>query len=251
MTSSPLNDLTLEDIVGVPLSPLPESIRDSLEIERIGDSWIHTLEDDGDLEAQPPFDSTFWKDLEADTEEKYEEVEVLEVEVLKSGVIPDIFGGETDTEDEVEVEVEDDKPTIVTSSGVMNFCKFCAKFCGEQRVCAFHRCMINNCENKRTSKGFCNKHYLQAARRCTFEGCRNMEISKGLCRRHTGYNDRRKRCSENECSNFSQKGGLCYTHGAKVPRCSEVECTNQAVRGGLCVSHGARIPKCTHPGCNY
>jgi hypothetical protein len=250
MTSSPLNDLTLEDIVGVPLSPLPESIRDSLEIERIGDSWVEVLDKYGDLEAQPPFDSTFWKDLEASTEEK---VEVLEVEVLKSGVLPDIFGNETDTEDEVEVEkveVEDDnKPTIVTSSGVMNFCKFCAKFCGEQRVCTFHRCMINDCENKRTSKGFCNKHYLQAARRCTFEGCRNMEISKGLCRRHSGVPVKRKKCSENDCSNFAQKGGLCTKHGGIQKRCSFDGCSKNVINGGSCVSHGAVSKRCSSEGC--
>ena len=169
MTSSPLNDLALDDIVGVPLSPTNE-IRDSLEIERIGDSWVEVLDKYGDLEAQPPYDSTFWKDLEGAAEEK---VEVLEEEVLESGVLPDIFGGETDND--TEDEVEDDKPTIITSAGVMNFCKFCSKFCGEQKVCAFHRCIFNNCENKRTSKGMCNKHYLVSSRRCTFEGCRNME----------------------------------------------------------------------------
>lgn len=273
MTSSPLNDLVLDDIVGLPLSPTNE-IRDSLEIERIGDSWVEVLDKYGDLEAQPPYDSTFWKDLEADAEEKYE---VLEEEVLKSGVLPDIFGGETDTEDEVEdekVEVEDGKPTIVTSAGVMNFCKFCSKFCGEQRVCAFHRCMINNCENKRTSKGMCNKHYLVSSRRCTFEGCRNMEISKGLCKRHSGSNYKRKRCSENDCSNLaqkggkcnahgyfkkicsaykctniSQKGGRCYGHGDGQKRCSVDNCTKQVVNGGVCVAHGAKSPRCTLDGC--
>lgn len=247
MTSSPLSDLTLDYIVGVPLSPTNE-IRDSLEIERIGDSWVEVLDKYGDLEAQPPFDSTFWKDLEASTEEK---VEVLEVEVLKSGVLPDIFGNETDTEDEDEkVEVEDDKPTIITSSGVMNFCKFCSKFCGEQKVCAFHRCIMFKCENKRTSKGMCNKHYLVSSRRCTFEGCRNMEVSKGLCRRHSGAPDKRKRCSENDCSNFAQKGGKCYTHGEKQKRCIVDGCTNQAQNGGLCCGHGAKIPRCSFDGCS-
>lgn len=265
MTSSPLNDLVLDDIVGAPLSPTNE-IRDSLEIERIGDSWVEVLDKYGDLEAQPPFDSTFWKDLEASTEEK--------VEVLKSGVLPDIFGNETDTEDEVEV--EDGKPTIITSSGVMNFCKFCSKFCGEQKVCAFHRCIMFKCENKRTSKGMCNKHYLAASRRCTYEGCRNMQISKGLCRRHNGYNDKRKRCSENDCTNFSKKGGkcnthgnsqkrctvdgcskqavkggVCITHGAENPRCSVDNCVKKAIKGGICVAHGAKTLRCTHPGCQY
>lgn len=245
MTSSPLSDLTLDDIVGVPLSPTNE-IRDSLEIERIGDSWIQTLEDEGDLEAQPPFDSTFWKDLEGAAEEK---VEVIEEEVLESGVLPDILGNDTDTEDELEV--EDGKPTIITSSGVMNFCKFCSKFCGEQKVCAFHRCIFNNCENKRTSKGMCNKHYLAASRRCTFEGCRNMEVSKGLCKRHSGAQDKRKKCSENDCSNIAQKGGLCYTHGDVNRRCTVHGCSRKYQNGGVCITHGAILPKCTHPGCNY
>lgn len=247
MTSSPLNDLVLDDIVGVPLSPTNE-IRDSLEIERIGDSWVEVLDKYGDLEAQPPYDSTFWKDLEGAAEEK---VEVLEEEVLESGVLPDIFGGETDTEDELEVEVEDGKPTIITSSGVMNFCKFCARFCREQKVCAFHRCIFNKCENKRTSKGMCNKHYLLSSRRCTFEGCRNMEISKGLCRRHSGASDKRKRCSENDCSNIAQKGGKCYTHGDGNRRCTVHGCSRKYQKGGVCITHGAILPKCTHPGCNY
>jgi len=246
MTSSPLNDLVLDNIVGVPLSPTNE-IRDSLEIERIGDSWVEVLDKYGDLEAQPPFDSTFWKDLEGAAEEK---VEVLEEEVLESGVLPDIFGNDTDTEDEVEVEVEDGKPTIITSSGVMNFCKFCSKFCGEQKVCAFHRCIMFKCENKRTSKGMCNKHYLAASRRCTFEGCRNMQISKGLCKRHSGANDKRKRCSENDCSNFAQKGGKCYTHGDKRKQCSVHGCSNQNKKGGVCYTHGAKPPKCKVDGCS-
>jgi len=244
MTSSPLNDLALDDIVGVPLSPTNE-IRDSLEIERIGDSWVEVLDKYGDLEAQPPYDSTFWKDLEGAAEEK---VEVLEEEVLESGVLPDIFGNDTDTEDEVEV--EDGKPTIITSAGVMNFCKFCSKFCGEQKVCAFHRCIFNNCENRRTSKGMCNKHYLVSSRRCTFEGCRNMQISRGLCKRHSGANEKRKRCSENDCSNFAQKGGVCYTHGAIKTRCSVDACLNGAVKGGVCISHGAKLPRCSEVGCS-
>lgn len=270
MTSSPLNDLTLDNIVGAPLSPTIE-IRDSLDIERIGDSWVEVLDKYGDLQAQPPFDSTFWKDLEGAAEEK---VEVLEEEVLESGVLPDIFGNDTDTEDELEV--EDGKPTIITSTGFMNFCKFCSKFCGEQKVCAFHRCIMFKCENKRTSKGMCNKHYLAASRRCTFEGCRNMQISRGLCKRHSGANEKRKKCSENDCSNIAQKdgkcyshgdgpkrcsldgcsnraqkGGVCISHGAKHPRCSKVGCLNRSIKGGVCVTHGAERVKCTHPGCNY
>lgn len=245
MTSSPLNDLVLDNIVGVPLSPTNE-IRDSLEIERIGDSWIEVLDKYGDLEAQPPFDSSFWKDLEGAAEEK---VEVLEEEVLESGVLPDIFGNDTDTEDELEVEVEDGKPTIISSSGVMNFCKFCSKFCGEQKVCAFHRCIMFKCENKRTSKGMCNKHYLAASRRCTFEGCRNMQISKGLCKRHSGANDKRKRCSENDCSNIAQKGGKCYTHGESQKRCIVDGCLNASRRGGRCISHGAEKRKCSESEC--
>lgn len=251
MTSSPLNDLTLDNIVGAPLSPTIE-IRDSLEIERIGDSWVEVLDKYGDLEAQPPYDSTFWKDLEGAAEEK---VEVLEEEVLESGVLPDIFGNDTDndTEDEVEVEkveVEDGKPTIISSAGVMNFCKFCSKFCGEQKVCAFHRCIFHECENKRTSKGMCNKHYLSALRRCTFEGCRNMQISKGLCKRHSGANEKRKRCSENDCSNFSQKGGKCYAHGYPRARCSVDDCSNLSREGGVCVSHGASKSRCSVVGCS-
>ena len=247
MTSSPLNDLTLDNIVGVPLSPTIE-IRDSLEIERIGDSWVEVLDKYGDLEAQPPYDSTFWKDLEGAAEEK---VEVLEEEVLESGVLPDIFGNDTDTEDELEV--EDGKPTIISSAGVMNFCKFCSKFCGEQKVCAFHRCIFHECENKRTSKGMCNKHYLSALRRCTFEGCRNMQISRGLCKRHSGANEKRKRCSENDCSSIAQKGGKCYTHGDGQKRCSVSDCTNNSKEGGVCRRHGAQVKKlkCSREGCNY
>lgn len=225
MTSSPLSELTLEDITAVPLPPLPESIRDSLEIERISDSWIEVLDAYGDLESQPPSDSTFWKDLEADTEEKYEEVEV-------------------------EVEVEDDKPIIITSTSVMNFCKFCGKFCGEERVCAFHRCLINNCDEKRSSKGMCNKHYLQASKRCLHEGCRNMIQTKGLCLKHAGK-EKVKKCSENDCTKFAHKGGKCYTHGEPQKRCSEEGCESIAKKGGVCIRHGADFPKCIHPGCNY
>ena len=272
MTSSPLNDLTLDDIVGAPLSPTIE-IRDSLEIERIGDSWVEVLDKYGDLEAQPPYDSTFWKDLEGAAEEK---VEVLEEEVLESGVLPDIFGGETDTEDEVEVEkveVEDDKPTIITSSGMMHFCIYCSRFCGEQKVCDFHKCLINDCDGKRISKGFCNKHYLQAFKRCGHEGCRNMVKSKGVCISHGAkqptcsiegclkwpiqggvcvtHGGISKRCSEVGCTNKSIKGGVCVTHGAVHKRCSFSGCTRQLQKGGYCITHGAKPLKCNHPGCNY
>lgn len=76
-----------------------------------------------------------------------------------------------------------------------------------------------------------------------------MEVSKGLCRRHSGAPDKRKRCSENGCSNFAQKGGKCYTHGEKQKRCVVDGCLNQTRKGGVCVTHGAIVQRCSMNGC--
>jgi hypothetical protein len=49
-----------------------------------------------------------------------------------------------------------------------------------------------------------------------------------------------KKCSFEGCTNFVQKGGVCFTHGAKVKRCNHEGCTNIVVKGGVCVTHGAK-----------
>ena len=62
----------------------------------------------------------------------------------------------------------------------------------------------------------------------------------------------RRVCSVDECTNSSQKDGLCDRHGGR-PLCSHDGCSNQRVRGGVCVRHGARKPKkFSQEGCtNY
>lgn len=76
-----------------------------------------------------------------------------------------------------------------------------------------------------------------------------MEVSNGMCRRHSGAPDKRKRCSENDCSKIAQKGGKCYYHGDGPPRCSAVDCTNNALKGGVCARHGGKRPICSVAGC--
>lgn len=76
-----------------------------------------------------------------------------------------------------------------------------------------------------------------------------MQISRGLCKRHSGANEKRKKCSENDCSNNVIKGGTCVSHGAVTPRCSEVGCSKRSIKGGVCVAHGAVTPRCSHNGC--
>jgi hypothetical protein len=48
------------------------------------------------------------------------------------------------------------------------------------------------------------------------------------------------------CANQAQKGGVCFTHGAKVElkRCSHEGCTKYPQgKGGVCVTHGAKVKR--------
>jgi hypothetical protein len=49
-----------------------------------------------------------------------------------------------------------------------------------------------------------------------------------------------KQCNSMGCTNFSVKGGVCITHGAKHKRCSFEGCTNGARKRGVCVTHGEK-----------
>jgi hypothetical protein len=40
----------------------------------------------------------------------------------------------------------------------------------------------------------------------------------------------KKQCRFDGCTNQVIKGGVCWTHGAKVKQCSQEGCTNGAVR---------------------
>eukprot|EP00985_Skeletonema_marinoi_P013353 scaffold6595_cov92-Skeletonema_marinoi.AAC.1 len=58
-----------------------------------------------------------------------------------------------------------------------------------------------------------------------------------------------KRCSSEGCTNYSQKGGVCKRHGAKVKRkfCSSERCTNIVVKRGAeeeCASSMVQSSKC-------
>jgi len=48
---------------------------------------------------------------------------------------------------------------------------------------------------------------------------------------------------------FSQCGGVCIRHGAKVKRCSIEECNNHVIKGGVCIEHGVQIKLWRSKGC--
>ena len=52
-----------------------------------------------------------------------------------------------------------------------------------------------------------------------------------------------QRCSQEGCANFSQKRGVCVSHGAKIFRRSHEGCANGAIKGGVCATHGAKLTK--------
>ena len=69
--------------------------------------------------------------------------------------------------------------------------------------------------------------------------------SEGRSLRHSWCDLKRKQCSFAGCTNQSMKGGVCWTHGAKleVKRCSHKGCKNCVVKGGVCKTHGAIVIK--------
>jgi len=50
-----------------------------------------------------------------------------------------------------------------------------------------------------------------------------------------------KLCSWGDCGKLAQRGGVCYSHGAKARKCSSEGCMNNAKRRGLCKRHGAYL----------
>jgi hypothetical protein len=62
-----------------------------------------------------------------------------------------------------------------------------------------------------------------------------------VCKKHGAKRYERKLCSNEGCTNIAQRGGVCWTHGAKVKckLCSSDGCANQAILRGVCWRHGA------------
>jgi len=76
---------------------------------------------------------------------------------------------------------------------------------------------------------------------CSQNGCTNSSQKGGVCIRHGAKVVKRQGCSHEGCTNFAVKGGVCHRHGANVDkkRCGHVGCTKFALKGGVCVKHGA------------
>jgi hypothetical protein len=85
-------------------------------------------------------------------------------------------------------------------------------------------------------------------KKCSFEGCSNFSQWGGVCWTH-GAKVEKKCCSHEGCTNGVIKGGVCITHGAKVKRCNFKGCTNQVQKGGVCIKHGAKVKRCNFEGC--
>ena len=70
----------------------------------------------------------------------------------------------------------------------------------------------------------------------------------GVCVKHGA---KVKQCSHDGCTKRAQNGGVCITHGAKVKLCSSEGCKKQAKKEGVCITHGAKVtPKrCSKEGC--
>mmetsp|Transcript_11863 Transcript_11863/g.17942 ORF Transcript_11863/g.17942 Transcript_11863/m.17942 type:complete len:178 (+) Transcript_11863:214-747(+) len=58
----------------------------------------------------------------------------------------------------------------------------------------------------------------------------------------------RRLCSHEGCTNYAQKGGVCFSHGAKRKECSYEGCNSGAIRGGVCFRHGAKRKECRERG---
>lgn len=61
---------------------------------------------------------------------------------------------------------------------------------------------------------------------------------------------KRALCSDDQCSNFAQKGGKCFQHGGGK-RCEFVGCRKSSAGRGdkrFCITHGGGL-RCTEPGC--
>ena len=81
--------------------------------------------------------------------------------------------------------------------------------------------------------------------KCSAVGCTNFAQKGGVCYRH----GERKRCNSEGCVKFAHKGGVCLKHGAKIKRCNNEGCPNFAVKGGVCGRHGAERKRCSWEGC--
>ena len=85
-------------------------------------------------------------------------------------------------------------------------------------------------------------------KRCSFEGCTNHVVKGGVCFTH-GAKVEQKQCSFKGCTNWVVNGGVCVTHGAKRKLCSFEGCTNKVQKGGVCITHGAMTKRCSFEGC--
>jgi len=81
-------------------------------------------------------------------------------------------------------------------------------------------------------------------------GCTKHAQKGGVCWTH-GAKAETKRCSFEGCEKPPRKGGVCWTHGAKAEtkRCSVEGCTKYVQKGGVCVTHGAKRKRCSFEGC--
>jgi hypothetical protein len=90
------------------------------------------------------------------------------------------------------------------------------------------------------------KKRIRKNKQCNSMGCTNFSVKGGVCITHGA---KHKRCRFEGCTNQVQKGGVCTTHGAKKKRCSFDGCPNQVQKGGVCATHGAKKLRCSHEGC--
>jgi hypothetical protein len=84
---------------------------------------------------------------------------------------------------------------------------------------------------------------------CKAPGCSNVARVGGVCVSHGA---KLPRCNHSsECSNIVVNGGVCTKHGAvrNNKKCSELGCNKEAKKGGVCYTHGAKRKKCYIPEC--
>jgi hypothetical protein len=84
---------------------------------------------------------------------------------------------------------------------------------------------------------------------CIAPGCSNMARVGGVCVSHGA---KLPKCNySSECSNVAVNGGVCTKHGAvrNNKKCSELGCNKEAKKGGICYTHGAKRKKCFIPEC--
>ena len=79
-----------------------------------------------------------------------------------------------------------------------------------------YKCSHEGCDNHAKESGFCIKHGAKV-KLCGHEGCKNQAIGGfKVCYRHGAIRKRRKKCEREGCDKYTQRLGVCWSHGGSA-----------------------------------